>query len=142
MINSETKRSRLGRKTLAAVFGGALLLSACAAPRATYTPYPPEGKSAQEYNSDIATCQAWATSQSGASPQRAVTEGAEGAVFGAALGALICGILGGGNAAAKCAALGGGAGAFGGGTLGYEKAQKTYNIAYDNCFREKGYLVQ
>jgi len=114
----------------------ALALSACAAPRAQYTPYPPKGKSAVEYNRDVVDCEAWASRQSGASSQRALNEGAQGAVImgllGAALGALAGDAKIGGLAGASI-------GAVGGGIRGSQRAQRDYDYAYRDCLNKKGY---
>ena len=114
----------------------AVALSACAGPRSQYTPYPTTGKSAIDYNRDIADCRAWAASQAGASPQRALREGAEGAVFLGLLGA----ILGAAAGDAKLGGLTGAAiGAAGGGMRGSQQAQATYNMAERDCLDKKGY---
>lgn len=114
----------------------AVIVGGCAVPRTQYTPYPIAGKSAIEYNTDIAVCQTWASSQSGASSQRALNEGAQGAVIfgllGAALGALAGDARLGGLAGASI-------GAIGGGIRGSQQAQTTYNMAYSDCLRKKGY---
>jgi len=139
MINSKNERSRLGKGLVAITFASAVFLSACAGPRATYTPYPTAGTTALEYNADIAECKAWAANQSGASPQRALTKGVEGAVVLGLLGAVL-------GALAGDARLGGLAGAstgaFFGGISGSQKAQETYDFAYRNCLGEKGYMVR
>ena len=136
MINSENKRGRMGRKTLAAIAGAAFLVGACATPGPRYTPYPPAGKSAVEYQSDIVACQAWASSRAGASSQRALTKGAEGAVFLGLLGAGL-GWLGGD--ARLGGLVGAGTGAVLGGAQGSRQAQASYDFAYRDCLRQKGY---
>ena len=136
MINSENKRGRLGRKTLAVVAGAVFLVSACTQPGPRYIPYPPAGKSAQEYQSDIAVCESWARSQSGASSQRALTRGAEGAVALGLTGAFLGWLAG---DARLGGLVGAGIGAAGGGMQGAQQAQATYDFAYNNCLRQKGY---
>ena len=123
-------------KRVATAVALTVFVSACAAPRAQYTPYPTTGKSAIDYNRDIADCQNWARGQAGASPQRALNEGARGAVIlglaGAILGALAGDAKLGGFAGATLGALGGGA-------RGSQQAQRAYDYAYRDCLNKKGY---
>ena len=126
-------------KRMGPIVVAAVVLSACAAPRAQYAPYPSQGKSAIEYNRDLAECRDWARGQSGASSQRALNQGAQGALGGAALGALVGVLLGGGRGAGIGAALGAGVGAGAGGLYGSQQAQRTYDLAYRDCLNKKGY---
>lgn len=137
MLNSESKkRSRIGKKVLVAIIGAGFLVGACATPGPRYTPYPPPGKSAVAHQDDIAACQTWARMQPGASPQRALNEGAGGAVALGLLGA----VLGWAAGDARLGGLVGAAmGAAGGGMQGSQQAQRTYDLAYNDCLRQKGY---
>lgn len=114
-------------------------LSACAAPRAQYTPYPSPGVSAQQYQRDVAECQNWASSQVGARSERALEEGAQGAAGGAAFGALLGAIFGGGRGAGQGALAGAVVGGGAGGISGSQNAQAVYNMAYNDCLRKRGY---
>ena len=129
---------RMGR--ISSVVALAVVVGACAvAPRAQYTPYPSAGKDAQEYSRDMAECQAWASSQSGVSPQRGVDEGARGALGAAAVASLIGGLFFGWSGAGLGALIGGGTGAVVGGAQGSQKAQRAYDFAYSDCLSKKGY---
>lgn len=123
---------------LALIVSGALLYG-CASPRAQYNPYPSQDKSAQQYHRDVAECRDWAASQAGADPNRALNEGAQGAlggaIFGTALGAIFGGRRGAGQGALAGAVIGGGAG----GISGSQNAQAVYDMAYADCLRKKGY---
>ena len=114
-----------------------ILVAGCAiVPRAQYIPYAPAGKSAIDYNRDIGDCKVWAGSQAGASSQRALTKGAEGAVALGLLGALLGALAG----DARLGGLAGAAiGATGGGMRGSQQAQRTYDYAYRDCLSKKGY---
>jgi|TARA_Y100000310_G_C20702929_1_gene831717 hypothetical protein len=113
-----------------------LLTSAgCVPPQPPFRPFPGRGVDAQEYSRDVAECQAWASSQYGARPQRTVEDGF--------MGALIFGLLGAGlGALAGDARIGGLAGAslgaVGGGMQGNAQAQRNYDLAYSDCLRKKG----
>ena len=139
MINSENTRGRIGRSALALTLASAFFVSSCAGPSSTYTPYPRAGVSAQVYNSDVAECRAWASGQSGASSQRALNQGARGAVGLAGLGALVGGLFGGWRGAGAGAIIGGATGALGGGVYGSQQAQRAYDHAYRDCLNKKGY---
>ena len=132
MIAKKGLLKRMGPVLVAAAIG----LSACAQPRAQYTPYPSPGKSAIEYNRDITECESWASRQSGASSQRALNEGAQGAVVLGLLGAVLGALAG----DAKLGGLAGASiGAVGGGMLGSQQAQRAYDHAYRDCLNKKGY---
>jgi len=125
-------------KTIGPVLVTAVALSACqmAGPRPTYNPYPTTRTSAQQYNRDLMDCQAWAASQPGASPQRALNRGAQGAVGLGLLGAVLGALAG----DAKIGGLAGASiGAVGGAMQGSQQAQEAFNRAYENCLKVKGY---
>ncbi|PIO07650.1 hypothetical protein COU59_03000 [Candidatus Pacearchaeota archaeon CG10_big_fil_rev_8_21_14_0_10_34_12] len=120
---------RIAISVSAVVFAGSLV--ACVTPQASYNPYPVQGMSAREYNRIIAECDAWAIRQRGASPNR-TTDSAFG---GAALGALLGGIIGRDWSSAGWGALAGG----GAGTVyGSQQAQSVYNTAREDCLRQNG----
>ena len=114
-------------------------ITSCAAPKAQYTPYPPAGKGAIDYNRDVAECKYWARGQHGANPQRALNEGAQGAVGGAVLGAILGAILGGGRGAGIGAATGAATFGAAGSVHGSKQTQMSYNMAYLDCLNKKGY---
>ncbi len=126
-------------KKIAATTALTIFVSACVAPRAQYNPYPTQNKNAIEYNRDIAECRSWASNQAGANPQRAMNEGAQGAVVGAVAGTLLGAIFGGRRGAGTGALAGGLIGAGAGGMQGSQRAQVTYDIAYKDCLNKKGY---
>lgn len=130
----EAKKDLL--KKIGYISAVALIVGGCAAPRAQYTPYAPAGKTVVDYNRDIADCKVWAGSQAGASSQRALNEGAEGAVVLGLLGAVLGALAG----DARLGGLAGAAiGATGGGMRGSQQAQRTYDYAYRDCLSKKGY---
>ena len=112
----------------------AVALAACA-PRTQYIPLPSSpDTTVGQYNRNVAECEAYARRQPGASPQRALEEGAGGAValglLGAVLGALAGDARLGGLAGASI-------GAVGGGVRGSQGAQQIYNMAFQDCMRNK-----
>jgi len=133
MIAKKGLLKRMGPVLVAAAIG----LSACVQPGTQYVPYPSRGTSPQQHETNIAVCERWARGQPGASPQRGLNQGAQGALGGAVVGALLGAILGGGRGAGIGAAVGGTAGAGAGGLYGSQQAQKTYNRAFYDCMSKK-----
>src|SRR5215470_8439018 len=112
---------------------------------------PAQGKSFEQFQQDVATCQQFASSRIGdGSPQQAANESginsaAIGTIVGAAAGALIGAAAG--NPAAG-AAIGGGGGLLVGSASGVSNAyasgaalQQRYDMAYMQCMSAKGESV-
>lgn len=150
MINSENKRSRLGRSLLAIPLAAVLFaVSACATqqPRITTYASPIEGQSSEQVVEDQIYCEKWAKMQPGTDPTNvgATNKDLENALALAALGAALGGIFGGWRGVAIGTPLGGGLGALLGvtSTRAREEAQRNLNRAYSACMEGKGgYVVR
>tara|TARA_Y100000034_G_scaffold129289_1_gene185463 strand:+ start:617 stop:1081 length:465 start_codon:yes stop_codon:yes gene_type:complete len=116
------------------VFAAAVIVGACA-PRTQYVPYPSSGSTTfNQHNKNVIECEAWARRQPGADPQRALNEGAKGAVGLGLLGAVLGALAG----DAKLGGLAGASiGAAGVGAYGAQQAQEIYNRALNDCMRNK-----
>jgi uncharacterized protein YcfJ len=109
--------------------------------------FPPPGKSFEQFQADDAICRQWAAQQIGLSPQEAanqntVTGAVVGTVVGAGLGAAIGSVSGSAGAGAAIGAASGllvgtASGASAGQEYGW-RAQRRYDIAYQQCMYAKG----
>jgi hypothetical protein len=111
---------------------------------------PPPGKSFEQFQSDDAVCRQWAAQQIGLSPQEVANQNtASGAVVGTAVGAGLGAAIGSasghmGTGAAIGAAsgllVGASSGANAGQAYGW-RAQRRYDIAYQQCMYSKGNVI-
>ena len=108
---------------------------------------PPPGKSFDQFQYDDAVCRQWAAQQIGLSPQEVANQNtATGAVVGTAVGAGLGAAIGSTSGhAGSGAAIGAASGLLFGTTSGMNagqaygwRAQRQYDIAYQQCMYAKG----
>jgi hypothetical protein len=108
---------------------------------------PPPGKSFDQFQYDDAVCRQWAAQQIGLSPQEVANQNtATGAVVGTAVGAGLGAAIGSASGhTGSGAAIGAASGLFFGMTSGANagqaygwRAQRQYDIAYQQCMYAKG----
>ena len=111
---------------------------------------PPPGKSFEQFQSDDAICRHWAAQQLGLSPQEVANQNtATGAIVGTAVGAGLGAAIGSASGhAGTGAAIGAASGLFVGASSGANagqaygwRAQRQYDITYQQCMYSKGNLV-
>lgn len=109
--------------------------------------FPPPGKSFEQFQADDAICRRWAAQQIGLSPQEVANQNtATGAVVGTAVGAGLGAAIGSVSGSAGVgAAIGAASGLLVGTTSGANagqaygwRAQRRYDIAYQQCMYAKG----
>jgi len=114
------------------------------------TVFPAPGKSFEQFQQDDALCRQWASQQVGTSPQETVNQNtATGAVAGTVIGGGLGAAIGSaGGHAGTGAAIGAGTGllvgALAGSNSGYyqgRRAQRRYDITYQQCMYAKGNQV-
>jgi len=109
--------------------------------------FPPPGKSFEQFQADDAICRQWAAQQIGMAPQEAANQNtATGAVVGTAVGAGLVAAIGSASGSAGVGAaigaasgllVGTASGASAGQAYGW-RAQRRYDIAYQQCMYAKG----
>ena len=111
---------------------------------------PPPGKPFEQFQTDDAVCRQWAAQQIGMAPQEVANQNtATGAVVGTAVGAGLGAAIGSASGKAGVGAAIGAAtgllvGATSGASAGQEygwRAQRRYDIAYQQCMYSKGNLI-
>jgi len=129
-----------------------LIISGCATMPTgpTVMVMPPPGKPFEQFQADDAVCRQWAAQRIGISPQEVSNQNtASGAVVGTAVGAGLGAAIGSvsghaGSGAAIGAAsgllIGASSGANAGQAYGW-RAQRQYDIAYQQCMYAKGNLI-